>query len=195
MTRSAYRFANFFAASAMNCGKSGVVACVIAVTVSVNAVAADGLSFNKDIRSILVENCFSCHGADSAGRKADLRLDKRDDAVESGAIVPGDVDSSVMLDRIFSDDPDEVMPPPTAKKPLSPEHKELLKRWIAEGAEYEPHWSFIPPTRPEPPAVKNEGWVRNPIDRFILARLEAEGLAPAAEADRRSLARSASAWR
>jgi len=105
------------------------------LTVSGSGVAADGLSFNQDIRSILVENCFSCHGADSAGRKADLRLDKRDDAVESGAIVPGDVDSSVMLDRIFSDDPDEVMPPPSAKKPLSPEQKELLKRWIAEGAE------------------------------------------------------------
>jgi hypothetical protein len=189
MTRSAHRLAVFVALSAMNCGQASVVACVIALTLSVSAVAADGLSFNRDIRSILVENCFSCHGADSAGRKADLRLDKRDDAVESGAIVPGDVDSSVMLDRIFSDDPEEVMPPPSAKKPLSPEHKELLKRWIAEGAEYEPHWSFIPPTRPEPPAVKNEGWIKNPIDRFILARLESEGLTPAAEADRRALAR------
>jgi hypothetical protein len=185
MSRSARPLAVFVAASAMTC----VFACVIGVTFSVSAVAADGLSFNQDIRSILVENCFSCHGADSAGRKADLRLDKRDDAVESGAIVPGDIDSSVMLDRIFSDDPDEVMPPPSAKKPLSPEHKELLKRWIAEGAEYEPHWSFIPPTRPELPAVKNEGWIKKPIDRFILARLEAEGLAPAPEADRRTLAR------
>ena len=185
MSRSAYRFIVFVAASAM----AFVSACVLALTFSVSAVAADSLSFNQDIRSILVETCFSCHGADSAGRKADLRLDKRDDAVESGAIVPGDVDSSVMLDRIFSYDPDEVMPPPSAKKPLSAEHKELLKRWIAEGAEYEPHWSFIPPTRPEPPAVKNEGWIKNPIDRFILARLEGEGLTPAPEADRRTLAR------
>ena len=189
MSRSAHRFAVFVAASAMNCGKACFFACVITLAVSVSDVAADGLSFNKDIRSILVENCFSCHGADSAGRKADLRLDKRDDAVESGAIVPGDVDSSVMLDRIFSDDPDEVMPPPSAKKPLSSEHRELLKRWIAEGAEYEPHWSFIPPTRPELPAVKHEPWVKNPIDRFILARLESEGLSPAPEADRRALAR------
>ena len=147
------------------------------------------VSFNRDIRPLLVENCFSCHGADSASRKADLRLDDRDAAIEHGAIAPGDADSSVMLDRIFSDDPEEVMPPPSLKKTLSPEQKELLKRWIAEGAEYEPHWSFIPPTRPEPPAVKNEAWVRNPIDRFILARLEAEGLGPAAEADRRTLAR------
>jgi hypothetical protein len=143
------------------------------------------VSYNKDIRPILVENCFSCHGADSASRKAELRLDRRDEAVESGAIVPGDPDSSVMLDRIFSDDPEEVMPPPALKKTLTAEQKELLKRWIAEGSEYEPHWSFIPPARPEPPVVKHEPWVKNPIDRFILSRLEAEGLQPAPEADRR----------
>ncbi|MEI6239221.1 MAG: DUF1553 domain-containing protein [Planctomycetia bacterium] len=153
------------------------------------ASAAGTLSFNKDIRPILVENCFGCHGADSAGRKADLRLDDRDAAVESGAIVPSDPDSSVALDRIFSDDPEEVMPPPAMKKVLTAEQKELLKRWIAEGAEYQPHWSFIPPKRPELPAVKNPSWVRNPIDRFILARLEQEGLTPAAEADRHVLAR------
>jgi cytochrome c553 len=154
--------------------------------------AAEPVSFNKDIRPILVENCFSCHGADSAGRKADLRLDLRDAAIESGAIAPGDPDSSVALDRIFSEDPDEVMPPPALKKTLSAEQKELLSRWIREGAEYEPHWSFIPPVRPEPPAVENAGWVRNPIDRFILAGLEAAGLAPAPEADRRVLARRVS---
>ena len=147
------------------------------------------LSYNRDIRPILVENCFSCHGADSASRQADLRLDRRDDAIEDGAIIPGDVDSSAILDRIFSDDADEVMPPPNAKKTLRPEQKEMLKRWIAEGAAYEPHWSFISPKRSELPAVKNESWVRNPIDRFILARLESEGLSPAAEADRRTLAR------
>ena len=112
-------------------------------------------SFNRDIRPLLVENCFSCHGADSAGRQADLRLDDRDAAVESTAIVPGDPDSSVMLDRIFSDDPEEVMPPPSTKKVLTSEQKELLKQWIAAGAEYEPHWSFKPPGRPEPPAVTN----------------------------------------
>ena len=151
--------------------------------------ATETLSFNKDIRAILVENCFGCHGADSGSRKADLRLDDRDAAVESGAIVPGDPDSSVALDRIFSDDPEEVMPPPSLKKVLTAEQKELLKRWIAEGAEYEPHWSFIPPARPAPPAVKNEAWIKNPIDRFILARLEQEGLTPAAEADRHVLAR------
>jgi len=151
--------------------------------------AVNTLSFNQDIRPILVENCFSCHGADSAGRKAELRLDQRDVAVESGAIVPGDTDSSVMLDRIFSDDPDEMMPPPAHKKTLTSEQKEMLRRWIAEGAAYEPHWSFLPPQRPDLPAVKNEAWIRNPIDRFILARLESEALTPAPEADRRTLAR------
>ncbi len=150
------------------------------------------LSFNKDIRPILVENCFSCHGADSASRKADLRLDLREDALEHGAIVPGDVDSTAILDRIYSDDPEEVMPPPSLKKVLSSEQKEILQRWVAEGAEYEPHWSFIPPARPELPTVKNESWVQNPIDRFILARLEIEGLSPASEADRRTLARRVS---
>jgi cytochrome c553 len=163
-----------------------------AVLGALSCAVADELRFNDDIRPILVENCFSCHGADSAGRKGDLRLDLRDEAVESGAIVPGDPDSSVMLDRIFSDDPEEVMPPPALKKVLTAEQKERLRRWIAEGAEYQPHWSFIPPVRPELPAVRDESWVRNPIDRFILARLEQAGLAPAAEADRRSLARRVS---
>ena len=161
---------------------------LLAAFAAASSVAGD-VSYNKDIRPILVENCFSCHGADSASRKAELRLDHRDEAVESGAIVPGDPDSSVMLDRVFSDDPEEVMPPPALKKTLTAGQKELLKRWIAEGSEYEPHWSFIPPKRPDSPAVKHEAWVKNPIDRFILARLEAEGLAPAQEADRRTIAR------
>jgi len=147
------------------------------------------LSFNRDIRPLLVENCFSCHGADSAARKADLRLDQRDAAIEHGAITPGDPDSAAILDRIYDDDPAEVMPPPSLNKVLSAEQKEMLKRWVAEGAEYEPHWSFIPPVRPALPTVKQEAWIRNPIDQFVLARLEAEGLTPAPEAERRTLAR------
>jgi hypothetical protein len=150
------------------------------------------ISYNEHIRPILVENCFGCHGADSAGRKADLRLDQRDAAIESGAIAPGDPDSSIALDRIFSDDPEEVMPPPSLKKVLTSEQKELLSRWIAEGAEYQPHWSFTPPQRPALPDVKQEIRVRNPIDRFILSKLESQGLSPAPEADRRTLARRVS---
>ena len=153
------------------------------------ALAAPRLSYNKDVRPVLVDHCFSCHGADSASRKAGLRLDKRDAAIEFGAMVPGDPDSSTFLDRVYSDDPEEVMPPPASKKPLNAEQKAILTRWVKEGAEYEPHWSFIPPKRPELPTVTHETWVRNPIDRFVLARLEAEGLTPAPEADRRTLAR------
>jgi hypothetical protein len=171
-----------------------ILAMLVAVAAMPSAIAGGAeppLSYNAHIRPILVENCFSCHGVDSASRQAGLRLDLRSEAVESGAIAPGDPDSSVMLDRIFSDDPEEVMPPPATKKALSAEQKAMLGRWIAQGAEYEPHWSFQPPRRPEPPAVANESWIRNPVDRFILARLESEGLAPAVEADRRTLARRA----
>jgi hypothetical protein len=168
------------------------VAFATALAAGVPAAAADAkVAYNRDIRPILVENCFSCHGSDSGSRKADLRLDRRDDAIEYGAIVPGDPDSSPVLDRICSDDPEEVMPPPETKKTLTAEQKALLAKWIQEGAEYEPHWSFIPPTKPDLPAVADESWVRNPIDRFVLAGLEAAGLAPAPEADRRTLARRA----
>jgi hypothetical protein len=147
------------------------------------------VEYNRDIRPILSENCFACHGPDSASRKADLRLDRREVAIEMGAIVPGDPEGSELIARIGSADHDEVMPPPATKKTLTAEQKELLQRWVKAGAEYQPHWSLIAPKRPEPPAVKAPSWVRNPIDRFVLARLEAEGLAPAPEADRRTLAR------
>ncbi len=169
-----------------------VTALAVLASVSASLTWADAPGFNEDIRPILVEHCFACHGADSASRKADLRLDRRDDAVESTAIVPGDPDSSAMLDRIFSDDPDEVMPPPSVKKPLTAEQKDLLRQWIADGAEYEPHWSFMPPSRPPVPTVHRTDWIRNPIDAFVLARLESEGLTPADEADRHALARRVS---
>jgi hypothetical protein len=167
---------------------AATTACVVLLYQASPAAAAE-ISFNRDIRPILVEHCFSCHGADSGSRQADLRLDRRDDAIEFGAIAAGDPDSSPMLDRVFSDDPEEVMPPPATKKPLSAAQKELLTQWIAAGAEYEPHWSFIPPVKPSLPPVTNQAWGRNEIDRFILAGLEAAGLEPAPEADRRSLAR------
>jgi hypothetical protein len=149
------------------------------------------LQYNRDVRPILAENCFACHGPDSAARKADLRLDKREAAVDSAAIAPGKPDASELVNRITTDDETLVMPPHETKKTLTAEQKDILKRWIAEGAEYEPHWSLISPTRPMPPEVKTADWVRNPIDQFILARLEAEGLTPAPEADRRTLARRA----
>ncbi len=148
-----------------------------------------GLEYNRDIRPILAENCFACHGPDSAARKADLRLDRREAAVEAGAIVPKEPDSSELVARIDAKDPKELMPPPKTTKTLTAREKETLRRWIAEGAAYQPHWSLIAPRRPALPEVKDTSWARNPIDRFVQAKLERNGLRPAPEADRRTLAR------
>jgi len=156
------------------------------------AAADERLEYNRDVRPILADKCFACHGPDSAAREADLRLDQSEAAIDYGAIVPGDPESSALIDRIFADDPDLIMPPAKAHKTLSAEEKETLRRWIEQGAEYEPHWSFIPPQRPTPPAVQHAPWVRNPIDSFILARLESCGLTPAPEADRSVLIRRVS---
>jgi hypothetical protein len=154
--------------------------------------AEDRLEYNRDIRPILVEMCFACHGADSAARMADLRLDDREAAIEHDALVPGKPDESEMIRRILSDDPDEQMPPPEIKKTLTDRQQQTLIRWVEQGAKYELHWSLIPPERPVPPAVQDHSWIRTPIDNFILAKLERAGLAPAPEADRRTLARRVS---
>lgn len=147
------------------------------------------IQYNRDIRPILAENCFACHGPDSAARKAGLRLDLREEAIKAKAIIPGKASESALIVRTHSTDGDDIMPPPKTRKKLSPKQKELLQRWIASGADYQPHWSYITPKRPEPPQVKNAAWARNAIDRFILAELEKRGLQPAPEADRRTLAR------
>ena len=178
---------------AMNRMKATVGAALVAATLWAAPVrAGDKLEFNRDIRPILAENCFSCHGTDSTARKADLRLDRRDDAVKAGAITPGKPDDSEMIDRITSPMSGRRMPPPKTGRTLTAAQKATLTRWIAEGAEYQAHWSLIAPKRPPLPAVKNAAWPRNPIDNFILAGLEKEGLTPAPEADRRTLARRAS---
>jgi hypothetical protein len=155
---------------------------------STSSIAGD-VEFNRDIRPILRETCFRCHGPDSGSRKADLRLDKREDAIKAGAIVPGDIENSTMIARIFSDDPEEVMPPKAAHKDLDARQKELLKKWVAAGAEYQPHWAFLPPRKIEPPQIPDDHWSRNPIDRFLLAKMQEKGLKPSPEADRRTLAR------
>src|SRR6478735_2465355 len=108
--------------------------------------AADtAIQYNRDVRPILFENCFSCHGPDSASRQAELRLDKREAAVDKKAIVPGNADASEIIRRILSDDADEQMPPPVTKKKLTAEQKKLLAEWVKSGAEYQPHWSLIAP--------------------------------------------------
>ena len=155
---------------------------------------AGELVFNRDVRPILADKCFSCHGPDVRQRKAELRLDTREGAygkTESGAVaeVPGDLKKSEVWARINTSDKDEAMPPPKSHKVLTPAQREVLGRWIAEGARYEQHWAFVPPRKPELPAVKKADWPRNPADRFILARLEQDGLSPSPEAERTTLIR------
>jgi hypothetical protein len=147
---------------------------------------APKLDYNREIRPILAENCFSCHGQDANKRQADLRLDVRDAAIEAGAIVPNDPRQSELVRRINSNDPLEQMPPSKSKR-LSLEQKKRLERWIAEGADYARHWAFVAPRRPAEPSVRQAGWVRNPIDRFVLSKLEAEGVPHSREADRATL--------
>ena len=152
------------------------------------------VSFDRDVRPILSNHCWKCHGPDAQERKAGLRLDQRESAIkpaESGktAIVPKKPSDSELLRRVLSADSDELMPPASENKPLSAAQKDILKRWIEQGATFEQHWSFRPVSRPSLPNVKNTAWPKTPIDHFILARLEAEGLPPSPEADRETLIR------
>ena len=151
------------------------------------------LQYNHDVRPILSDKCFKCHGPDSNARKADLRLDVRESAVaehDGGRpIVPGRVDQSEVISRIQSADEDEKMPPAKSNLHLSPVEIDVLRRWIAEGAEYQPHWSFISPRGAPVPDVRDANWPRNEIDRFVLAALEAKNLHPAAAAEKETLLR------
>jgi hypothetical protein len=149
---------------------------------------ADTVEFNRDVRPILANHCLLCHGPDNNLRKAKLRLDVEKDALAK-VLVAGKPAESELFKRIVSTDPQERMPPDKYNKPLSKEQIDVLRRWIAQGAKYEAHWSLIAPKKHELPKVKNAAWVRNDIDRFVLARLEKENLAPSPEADRRTLIR------
>src|ERR1051325_5519349 len=137
--------------------------------------------FNFQIRPLLSDRCFKCHGPDEKSRKKKLRLDTREGVfkeLEDGwaVVKPGDVDKSELIRRIFTSDEDDLMPPPKSDLKLSPAEKDLLKRWVAQGAEYKSHWSFIPVGHVTPPSPQDESWVRNPIDSFVLSRLEKENL-------------------
>jgi len=146
--------------------------------------AADAkVDFNRDVRPILSDNCFQCHGPDEKTLKGDLRLDDRTSAISAKAIVPGSPELSEALARILSDDPDEVMPPPKTKKTVSPAEADILRRWIAEGAEYKGHWAFEPIAKTEP------GDGKHPVDQFILAELGRKGIQPSPEADPATLIR------
>jgi len=185
-----------FAKTALVLGAFTLALSGFAAAPKTGAGAAKPIDFSRDIRPILSDNCFACHGPDDKERKAKLRLDRHEDALKpakSGdyAIVPGDTKKSMLVERITTEDEDDVMPPPKTKKKLSAQQKELLTRWIAEGAKWQSHWAFETPKRPTSPEVKNEKWVRNEIDQFVLQRLEKEKIKPSPEADKTTLVRRA----
>lgn len=157
------------------------------------ALPAFAVDFKNDVRPILSDACFRCHGNDRTTRMAGLRLDTREGAFAKRAagtvIVKGNPERSLLIARITAKDPARRMPPPSAHKNLTPQQVRTLTEWIRSGADWQEHWAFRPPVRSAPPATKNDGWARNAIDRFVLARLEAAGLTPAAEASRRTLIR------
>ncbi len=158
--------------------------------------AVEAPNFDKQIRPILSDKCYACHGPDEHKRKAGLRLDRKESAfgaLKSGrhAVVPGRPEESALVARIRSADPEEKMPPPDSNKKLSHEESGLLMRWIESGAEWKEHWAYIAPERPALPRVKEKSWLRNEIDHFVLARLEKEGLKPSPEGEKAELIRRA----
>ena len=168
----------------------GISVAIFAHPRILRATATASLDFNRDIRPILSNNCFQCHGPDDGTRMARLRFDTKEGAfAKAGVIVPGNAAASRLIKRIISTDPSLVMPPPDAGHKLTTAQIETLKRWVDEGAQWGLHWSFVAPQRPALPQVKNKAWPRNPLDSFVLARLEQEGLQPSPEADRAQLLR------
>ena len=151
------------------------------------------IQFNRDVRPILSGKCFHCHGPSEKFRKADLRLDLPEEAFFEkdglAAVVPGSTDDSEAWHRIMSDDPDEIMPPPEIKKEMTEEEKEIITKWIEQGAKWEGHWSYLPVSKPEIPETSDKKWAKNEIDHFILSKLDDLGMKPSPEADRRTLIR------
>ncbi|MEQ8786645.1 MAG: DUF1553 domain-containing protein [Pirellulaceae bacterium] len=147
------------------------------------------VDFDRQVRPILAEYCFQCHGPDEKNRQADLRLDTQQGALAGETIVAGEPDASEIIERITTGDDDLRMPPSDSGRRLSAEQIDLVRRWIAEGAAWSQHWSFQPQTRPRLPDVENHAWTRGAVDRFVLARLEAAGLTPGREADKETLIR------
>lgn len=176
------------------------IALAALLSVAANA-AAPKIDFNRDIRPILSDKCFTCHGPDEAERKggkkgARLRLDTREGAIadigDRFAVVPGNAAKSELIKRVKTTDADELMPPPSTGKKLTKSDVALLERWVKEGANYSRHWSYEKPVRPEVPKAQGRGWAKNDVDHFIVKRLEAEKLKPSPEADRAALIRRVS---
>ncbi len=176
--------------------RMALIAVLVAAGATAQAAEArkGAVEFNRDIRPLLSEYCTACHGPDPAARKADMRLDTKaglfkETKSEGPVVKPGNPKDSVLWQRITTTDEDDIMPPVKSHKVMKPEEKELIRQWIQAGAPWQDHWAFITPERPEPPKVKNARWVKNPIDTFVLAKLDEKGLKPAEEADKRTLAR------
>src|SRR5690606_4673488 len=154
------------------------------------------VSYNLDIRPILSDNCFACHGPDANKREVGLRLDRSKDAYkalqenpDSHAIVPGKPKASEAYLRISSNDESLIMPPPESNLKLSDREKKLIEKWIRQGAEYEPHWAFIPPKKASLPAIKRIDWPKNELDYYILEQMEKRGLTPMGPANKEILLR------
>ena len=161
---------------------------VVALAIAIPLSAADPVDFNRDVRPILSNTCYACHGPDDKVRKADLRLDIREGATANGAVVPGKAEASELLKRIVAADPSEVMPPPKAGKKLTAKEVETLTNWVKQGAPYAVHWSYAKPLRPTEPKNSLANW-QSPIDALIFAKLSTAGLKPQPEADRATLVR------
>ncbi len=159
------------------------------LTAQESATNTPAIDFDRDVRPILSNHCFQCHGADASARQADLRLDVRSVAIAKLAIVPGQTKESSIIARITSHVEDERMPPASTNKPLSEKQIAILTQWVSEGAEYEEHWAFRKVMRPHPPVLTDETWCYNEIDRFILQRLNAVSLKPAEKAEKAVLLR------
>jgi len=164
---------------------------VVTFMLPASTVLAESVEYSRDIKRLLSNSCFACHGPDENVREADLRLDVRESAVgDAGAIVPGDADASEVIARLTTDDPDMKMPPTNSNRPvLTPEEIELMRRWINEGAKYQEHWAYAKLQRPPVPKGKHGGWVQNPIDAFIAQKHEEHGFNASPEADRQTLVR------
>ena len=161
----------------------------LSTCLAANGAEPVGVDFSREIRPILNNSCFACHGPDEAARKAKLRLDIRAEAIRS-SIIPGKGAESPLYLRMVSKDADQVMPPPHARKPaITPAQAELVRKWIDAGAKFDEHWAFVKPANVTPPAVKNQAWVKNPIDAFVSKEHEKQGVSPAVAADRSTLLR------
>jgi len=171
----------------------GSFAALCWLATSATSAAESPVDFNREIRPLLSNRCFTCHGPDEGERKAGLRLDVAEGAFADlggyAALMPRDAAASELYQRLVTDDEDDLMPPPGKGARFTEEEAALVRRWIEQGAPYAEHWSYEKPSRPVPPEVPLEDWARHPVDRFVLARLESEGLAPSPKADRHTLAR------